>query len=126
MKRGFTLIEVMIAVFIFFVVVVSAMNIVSNNRHLISLLSGNKNFALKSSVAFFNPDTKNNYDRVRDFNITNPKVIDILKKDNIEVEKREDLKEDFNVSGFNIKEVINQLKAYDKTHSTIIYSIGIQ
>ena len=126
MKRGFTLIEVMIAVFIFFVVVVSTMNIVSNNRYLISLLAGNEKFALKASIAFLNPDTKNNYDRLRDFNITNSKVIDILKKDNIEVEKREGLKEDFNVSGFNIKEVINQLKAYDKKHSSIIYSIGLQ
>ena len=116
----------MIAVFIFFVVVVSTMNIVSNNRHLISLLAGNEKFALKASVAFLNPDTKNNYDRLRDFNITNSKVIDILKKDNIEVQNTQDLLQDFNVSGFNIKEVINQLKAYDKKHSNIIYSIGLQ
>ena len=126
MKKAFTLIEVMIAVFIFFVVVISVMNIVSNNRHLINLLLENKNFSLKASVAFLNPNTKNNYDRVRDFRITNPKVIDILKKDNIEVEKIADLTQDFNVSGTNIKEVINKLKAYDKTHSAIIYSIGIQ
>ena len=126
MKKAFTLIEVMIAVFIFFVVVVSIMNIVSNNKHLINLLLENREFALKSSVAFLNPDTKNNYDRVREFNIKNPKVIDILKKDNIEVETIEDLTQEFNESNFNIKEVINKLKAYDKTHSTIIYSIGIQ
>ena len=126
MKKAFTLIEVMIAVFIFFVVVVAAMNIVSNNRHLINMLVENKNFALKSTLAFLNPDTKNNYDRVRDFDIKNPKVIDILKKDNIEVQEFEDLKQDFNISGNGIKEVINKLKAYDKHHSNIIYSIGIQ
>ena len=126
MKKAFTLIEVMVAVFIFFVVVVSVMNVVSNNRHLVNLLLENKEFSLKASLAFLNPDTKNNYDRVKDFNITNSKVIDILKKDNIEVETIEDLTQDFNVSGTNIKEVINKLKAYDKTHSTIIYSIGIQ
>ena len=126
MKKGFTLIEVIIAVFIFFIVVVSVMNIMDNNRHLINLLLENKNFALKASVAFLDPNGKNNYDRVVDFNITNSKVIDILKKDNIEVEKKEDLSQDLNISGLNIKEVINQLKAYDKTHSTIIYSIGIQ
>ena len=126
MKKGFTLIEVIIAVFIFFIVVVSVMNIMDNNRHLINLLLENKNFALKASVAFLDPNGKNNYDRVVDFNITNSKVIDILKKDNIEVEKKEDLSQDLNISGLNIKEMINQLKAYDKTHSTIIYSIGIQ
>ena len=126
MKRAFTLIEVMIAVFIFFVVVISVMNIVSNNKHLINLLLGNRGFALKASVAFLNPNTKNNYDRVRDFNIKNPKVIDILKKDNIEVETMEDLTQEFNDSNFNVKEVINKLKAYDKTHSTIIYSLGIK
>ena len=126
MKRAFTLIEVMIAVFIFFVVVISIMNIVSNNKHLINLLLGNRGFALKASVAFLNPNTKNNYDRVRDFNIKNPKVIDILKKDNIEVETMEDLTQEFNDSNFNVKEVINKLKAYDKTHSTIIYSLGIK
>ena len=126
MKKAFTLIEVMIAVFVFFVVVISVMNIVNNNRRLINLILENKNFSLKATLAFLNPDTKNNYDRVSDFNIKNPKVIDILKKDNIEVDKFEDLKQDLNVSGFNIKEIIYKLKAYDKTHSTIIYSIGIQ
>ena len=126
MKKGFTLIEVIIAVFIFFIVVVSVMNIVDNNRHLINLLLENRNFALKSSVAFLNPNGKNNYDRVVEFNITNSKVIDILKKDNIEVEKKEDLTQELNISGLNIKEVINQLKAYNKTNSVIIYSIGIQ
>ena len=126
MKKAFTLIEVMIAVFVFFVVVISVMNIVNNNRRLINLILENKNFSLKATLAFLNPNTKNNYDRVSDFNIKNPKVIDILKKDNIEVDKFEDLKQDLNVSGFNIKEIIYKLKAYDKTHSTIIYSIGIQ
>lgn len=126
MKKAFTLIEVMIAVFVFFVVVISVMNIVNNNRRLINLILENKNFSLKATLAFLNPNTKNNYDRVSDFNIKNPKVIDILKKDNIEVDKFEDLKQDLNISGFNIKEIIYKLKAYDKTHSTIIYSIGIQ
>ncbi len=126
MKKAFTLIEVMIAVFVFFVVVISVMNIVNNNRRLINLILENKNFSLKATLAFLNPNIKNNYNRVSDFNIKNPKVIDILKKDNIEVDKFEDLKQDLNVSGFNIKEIIYKLKAYDKTHSTIIYSIGIQ
>ncbi len=116
----------MIAVFIFFVAVISVMNVVNNNRHLIFLLEKNKNFALKASVAFLNVNFNNNYDRVRDFNITNEKVIDILKKDNIEIEKIEELTQDYNFSGFNIKEIIYKLKAYDKHHSLSVYSVGIQ
>ena len=126
MRKGFTLIEVMISVFIFFVVVVSVMNVVENNKHLISLLVENKEFSLKSTVAFLNPDTKNNYDRVRDFNIKNGKVIDILKNDDIEVETSEDFSQDFNLTGVSIKEVVKRLKAYDKQHSLTIYSVGIQ
>ena len=122
MKKSFTLIEVIIAVFIFFVVVVSVMNIVNNNRHLISLLLENRDFSLKASLAFLNPDMKNNYYRTKkDFNISNSKVIDILRKDNILVDIKED---DVNFSKFRI--IIKNLKAYDKFNSVSVYSVGIQ
>lgn len=122
MKKSFTLIEVIISVFIFFVVVVSVMNIVNNNRHLISLLLENRDFSLKASLAFLNPDMKNNYYRAKkDFNISNSKVIDILRKDNILVDIKED---DVNFSKFRI--IIKNLKAYDKFNSVSVYSVGIQ
>lgn len=127
MKKAFTLIEVMIAVMIVFVVVSAVMSVISNNKRLIEIFVENKNFALKSSVAFVeNKDVKNNYERLIDFNITNDKIIHILKKDNIKLEKTEDTRQEFNFTKFNFTEIITKLKAYDKTHSVIIYSIGIQ
>jgi len=127
LKKAFTLIEVMIAVIIVFITVDAVMNVVGNNKHLIQILLENKNFALKSSVAFFGKkNMKNNYERLIDFNITNDKIIHVLKKDEIKVERDQDLKQDYNFSNSAISEVIDRLKAYDKTHSTTIYSIGIQ
>jgi Tfp pilus assembly protein PilE len=127
LKKAFTLIEVMVAVMIVFVVVSVAINIVSNNKKLIQMFIENKNFALKASVAFIeNKDVKNNYERVIDFNIKNDKIIHILKNDEIKLETIEDTRQEYNFTKFNFTEVINRLKAYDKTHSVVIYSIGIQ
>ena len=127
MKKAFTLIEVMIAVIIVFITVDAVMNVVGNNKQLIHIFLENKNFALKSSVAFLEKkEMKNNYERLIDFNITNDKIIHTLKKDEIKVEEDEDLKQDYNISNSAISEIINRVKAYDKTHSTTIYSIGIQ
>ena len=127
MRKAFTLIEVMIAVMIVFIVVSAILNVVSNNKKLISLFIENKNFALKASVAFIeNKDVKNNYERLIDFNITNDKIIHILKKDAIKLAKEEDLREEYNFSSINFTEIIEKLKAYDKYHSVTIYSIGIK
>jgi prepilin-type N-terminal cleavage/methylation domain-containing protein len=127
LKKAFTLIEVMVAVMIVFVVVSVAINLVSNNKKLIQMFIENKNFALKASVAFIeNKDVKNNYERVIDFNIKNDKIIHILKNDEIKLETIEDTRQEYNFTKFNFTEVINRLKAYDKTHSVVIYSIGIQ
>jgi prepilin-type N-terminal cleavage/methylation domain-containing protein len=127
LKKAFTLIEVMVAVMIVFVVVSVSMNIVSNNKKIIQMFVDNKNFALKSSVAFIeNKDVKNNYERVIDFNIKNDKIIHTLKKDKIKLDVIEDTRKEYNFTKFNYTEIINKLKSYNKTYSTIIYSIGIQ
>jgi competence protein ComGC len=127
LKKAFTLIEVMVAVMIVFVVVSVIMNIVGNNKKFIEMFIENKNFALKASVAFLeNKDVKNNYERLIDFNIKNDTIIHTLKKDEIKVDIIEDTKEEYNLTNFNFTKIINKLKAYDKTHSAIIYSIGIQ
>ena len=126
MKKAFTLIEVMVATVIVFVAVYAIMNVVSNNKKLTQIFLNNKIFALKASVAFVeDKDAKNNYERLINFNITNDKIIHTLKKDNISLDKEEDYKEEYNFSN-NINAVLNKLKAYDKTHSVIIYSIGIK
>ena len=127
MKKSFTLIEVMVAVMIVFVVVSVAMNIVGNNKKLIQMFIENKDFALKSSVAFIeNKDVKNNYERLINFNIKNDKIIHILKKDEIKLDTIEDTRQEYNLTKFNFTEIIDKLKAYDKTHSAIIYSTDIK
>jgi Tfp pilus assembly major pilin PilA len=127
LKKAFTLIEVMVAVMIVFIVIGIAMNIVGTNKKLIELLMENRLFALKASVVFIeNKDVKNNYERLVDFNLTNDKIIRVLKKDEIKLDTFEDFKQEYNFSNFHFTEIIKKLKAYDKTHSVIIYSIGIQ
>jgi len=127
LKKAFTLIEVMVAVMIVFVVVSAILNVINNNKKLIQIFIENKNFALKASVAFIeNKDVKNNYEKLIDFNITNDKIIHILKNDSIELIREEDSREEYNFSNINFTKVIEKLKAYDKTHSTTIYSIGIR
>jgi prepilin-type N-terminal cleavage/methylation domain-containing protein len=127
LKKAFTLIEVMISVMIVFIVVNVAMNIVGNNKKLIELFLDSKNFALKASVAFLeNKDVKNNYERLTEFNIKDDEIIHTLKKDEIRLDIVEDTREEYNFSNFNFTKIINKLNAYNKTHSCIIYSIGIQ
>ena len=126
MKKAFTLIEVMVSVIIFFIVTMAVFDIVKNNSHLIYLIKQNNDFSLKASVAFLNPDGKSNYERVKDFNITNDKIIKYLKRDKINVEYTPDFSMEYNISGINVKEVVNKLKAFDKTHSLTVYSVGIK
>ena len=126
MKKAFTLIEVMVSVMIFFIVVSAIMNIIKNNKQLIDLSINRKEFALKASVAFLNPDYKNNEERIKNFKIDNEDIIKNLKKDVIKVEKKEIFSKEYNISTFKIKEIINQIKAYNKQHSTIIYSLDIK
>ena len=126
MKKAFTLIEVMVSVIIFFIVTMAVFDIVKNNSHLIYLIKQNNDFSLKASVAFLNPDGKSNYERVKDFNITNDKIIKYLKRDKINVEYTPDFSMEYNISGINVQEVVNELKAFDKTHSLTVYSVGIK
>ena len=108
MKKAFTLIEVMIAVMIFFIVSIALLNIVKNNKKLIQLANERKIFALKSSIAFLEKDAPNNYERLIDYNITNDEIIKDLKKDKIKIDI---LKDEYNMSDTNFTAVIKELKA---------------
>jgi len=126
LKKAFTLIEVMVATVIVFIAISAIMNVVSNNKKLIQIFLNNKFFALKASVAFVeDKDVKNNYDRLIDFHITNDKIIHILKKDKINLDKEEDYQKEYNFSNA-LQIIMTKLKAYDTTHSVSIYSIGIR
>ncbi len=126
MKKAFTLIEVMISVIIFFITVMAVFEAVKNNTRLISLIRQNNDFSLKASVAVLSPQKKNNYERIKEFNITNDEVIRDLKKDKIIVEIKADLSMEYNISGIRFKERVNKLKAFDKTNSITVYSVGIK
>jgi len=126
LKKAFTLIEVMISVIIFFITVMAVFEAVKNNTRLISLIRQNNDFSLKASVAVLSPQKKNNYERIKEFNITNDEVIRDLKKDKIIVEIKADLSMEYNISGIRFKERVNKLKAFDKTNSITVYSVGIK
>ena len=128
MKKAFTLIEVIVAILIVFMSVYAILNIVSNNKKLIQIFLNNQNFALKASIALIenNKNLRNNYERLIDFNITNDKIIEVLKKDNINLEKKIDYNEEYNISKNAIEIILTKLKAYNRTNSIIIYSIGMQ
>ena len=127
MKKAFTLIEVMVATIIVFLVTFAVLDSISNTRKLFKILSSHKQFNLISSIAFLQQNkNKNLYEKLIGFNITNDKIIHILKKYSINLEKEFDYSNEYNVSNIKIKEMIYKTKAYNKYNSSTIYEIGIK
>lgn len=128
MKKSFTLIEVLIATLIFFVVVGALLSVASDTKHLISLLHDTKNFNIKSSiVAIEQKNVKNLYEQLYDFNITNDKIIKTLKNEKIVFEKTIDSAQEINISqSLNFLEIINRLKIYDSEFANISYEIELK
>jgi len=127
LKKAFTLIEVMVATVLVFLVTFAVLNSISNIRHLFKVFDSHKSFELISSVAFLQPNrSKNLYEKLIEFNITNDKIIHTLKKYSINLEKEIDYSNEYNISNVKIKEIIYKLKAYNKYNSSIVYEIGIQ
>ena len=127
MKKAFTLIEVMVATVLVFLVTFAILNSISNIRGLFRVFDSHKKFELISSISFLQPNkSKNLYEKLIEFNITNDKIIHTLKKYSIDLEKEIDYSNEYNISNMKIKEVIYKLKAYDKYNSSIVYEIGIQ
>ena len=123
MKKSFTLIEVLIATLIFFLVTMAVFDAISNSKFLLKKIDEHKNFSLASSVVFVEKkDRKNLYEDLIEFNITNDKIIHTLKKYEIKLQILNDVSEDMN----GTKIFINKLKAYDKYHSSYIYSLGFK
>jgi len=123
LKNSFTLIEVLIATLIFFLVTIAVFDTISNSKFLFQKINEYKKFSLVSSVVFVEKkNRKNLYEELIDFNITNGKIIHTLKKYKIKLTKINDLSEDINGTKF----FINKLKAYDKYHSTYVYSLGFK
>ena len=121
MKKAFTLIEVLISVFIVFLVVTTIYNFFSNTRFLIEKIEDVKKFNEISSIMFIERKGKNLYESLIDFNITNDKIIKDLKSYKLNIETIPQFKNEFNNTNF----FVNKLKVYDKNYSTYIYEVGI-
>lgn len=127
MKKSFTLIEVLVATLIVFLVVNAVYQSISNYKFLIHSLKDYRNFVLASSIVFIEKkERKNLYENLIDFNITNDEIIKNLKKYTIKLEIIKDFSHDYNLSGKKINFYIHKLKAYNKFHSTYIYDLGIK
>ena len=122
MKKAFTLIEVLISVFIVFLVVSTVYNFFSNTRFLIQKIEEVKKFNEISSIMFIEKKGKNLYESLIDFNITNDKIIKDLKNYKLNIETIPQFENEFNNTNF----FVNKLKVYDKNYSTYIYEIGIK
>jgi Tfp pilus assembly protein PilE len=122
LKKAFTLIEVMIAVMVFFVAVLAFMSITSNSKRIFHIILQNQDFDLKSSVVFVEQkDRKNLYEELLDFNITNDHIISKLKQISIKFDKEIDTTQDYNIT----KLIIYKLIAYNKYHSSRAYEIEL-
>ena len=121
MKKSFTLIEVMIAVTIIFMVISVVLDISSNIKHLFNISKKNFYFELKSSVtAIEDKNSKNIYEKVTEFNISNDMIIKILKQD----------KQDKKIVSKTIHNIIdieiNKIKIYNDKHSINLYGVKIK
>ncbi|MEO1924172.1 MAG: hypothetical protein ABGX25_06650 [Nautiliaceae bacterium] len=128
MRKSFTLIEVLIATMIIFIVVGVMIDVSSNSKKLFYLTKRAEDFNLKSSVAIIEQkEVKNLYEQLIDFNITDDEIIENLKKEEISLEIEEDLRKDFNISeNKNISVIIKKIKAYNKEFSNTAYEIEVQ
>ncbi len=111
--KSFTLIETVIAVTIAFLVTIVALNVTKSAYFFVSNAKERRDFSYKATVRIFN-DGKNAYEMVRDFNITNDKVISSLKKDKFFLKKEIEYKN---------KITFFKLKVFDKHHSITLYGL---
>jgi len=125
LKKSFTLIEVLVATLIFFLVTLAVFNSISNSKFLFQKIDKYKNFSLISSVVFVEKkNRKNLYEDLLDFNISNDNIIHTLKKYKIKLQTINDVSHEINITKKTF--FINKLKAYNKYFSTFIYSLGLK
>jgi len=128
LRKSFTLVEVLIATMIVFIVVGVMIDVSSNSKKLFYLTKEAEDFNLKSSVAIIEQkEVKNLYEQLIDFNITDDEIIENLKKEKMLVDMEEDLRKDFNITeNKNISIIIKKIKAYNTEFSNTAYEIEVQ
>ena len=127
MKRAFTLIEVVIAVYIAVIAVYALYSVYGNLKHMFVISDKKKEFALYSSVVPVEGRSSGNlYEALREFNITNDEIIRTLKKVSLKTEKKEIFSRKINIDNLNIIGTINSIKVYNSTNSVYYYNFGLK
>ena len=124
MKKGFTLIEIMVAVMIVMIATFSVLNLSNNSKYLFSLITKNNLFSLKASILINERNSSNLYENLIDFNITNDEVIKSLKKEKLNIEIIQDSKEE--LEELSISKEIKKIKVYNKTNQIVVYEVNIK
>jgi len=120
LKKSFTLIEVLIASMVVFIVVFAILSISSNIKFMIKNISDMNMFNLKSSVALIEQkNVKNLYEQLSDFNISDDDIIKVLKQEKITLKK---IKQNTTEKTLTI----TKIKVYNKNYSNTAVEIGIK
>jgi hypothetical protein len=115
----------MVSVAIIFVIMNIVLKVTSDTKHLFLLSRDYNAFVYKSSAAVFG-NGKNVYERVKDFDIRNDKIIHFLKNEKFNVKKEIEFSENENINSKNIQVVMNKIKVYNKAHLVQYYSVEIK
>jgi len=123
MKKGFTLIEVMVCVVIVVIVSFSLLSLSSNSKYLFNLISNQNDFSLKTSIIAIEQKSGNLYENLIEFNITNDEVIKSLKKYKYQFKKTKDIKVYKNMK---FTQEIDRLEIYNKENQIKFYEVKIK
>ena len=122
--KAFTLLETIVSVLLFFIVFLALLESETTSKYLLRLGQRANSFYQKSSIVFLQkPTAKNLYESLLEFNITQDRIIQQLKKENITYKEVLDSSEDVNLSDrINFQKVIVRLITYGKEFRAQIYS----
>ncbi len=118
MKISFTLIEVIISIFLVSIIANIVISVASNYKFLIQRVADLHNFELKASAKLSSERRgANMYENLIDFNISDDEVIHFLKREKIDSDKS--IKSYQNLT-------IETIKIYDRNYSTLFYRLKIK
>ena len=119
--KAFTLIEVIIAVTLAFVISSVAFTVMSDAKRLLSLSENRETFYYKASVGAIEKEAKNVYEMLNSFNIRNDEIIRDLKKDRLKKETSIEYSMTYKVDENEIKVMLKKINVYDKHNILNVY-----
>jgi len=121
-SRGFSLIEVLVAVGILFFASFVFLSLSSNSYDLVQKFEKRNDFLLSSSLVFCEEKGGRLDEVVESFGIKNDKILNLLKKEKIKLEKRVNLKTQFE----NKNVTVYELKAFNAENSARAYKLEVK